>query len=105
MTTYPDLAGQDDVYGLSQSTSSSPHAVSTANLVVHIEQSPTALARIFSLLCTFSLVPATISLSKSFGECNSLSLSFENIHRDRIDLLRRKMSQLTETLDIEHSFA
>ena len=60
-----------------------------------------ALARIFVLLATLSLVPVEARYARSEQDSIDLRLSFANVGERRIDLLCRKLLQLTETVSVE----
>ncbi len=73
----------------------------TRTVSVVTAATPSALARIFVLLATLNLVPvATRSAIREPGAIH-LRLSFENVGESRIDLLRRKLFQLTETVRVD----
>ena len=73
----------------------------TRTVSVVTAATPSALARIFVLLATLDLVPAaTRSAIRERGAIH-LRLSFENVGESRIDLLRRKLFQLTETVSVD----
>ena len=73
----------------------------TRTVSVVTAATPSALARIFVLLATLDLVPAaTRSANRKRGDIH-LRLSFENVGESRIDLLRRKLFQLAETVRVD----
>jgi len=79
----------------------------TRTVSVVTAATPSALARIFVLLATLDLVPAATrsairerSANRERGAIH-LRLSFENVGESRIDLLRRKLFQLTETVRVD----
>ncbi len=73
----------------------------TRTVSVVTAATPSALARIFVLLATLNLIPAaTRSANRERGAIH-LRLRFENVGESRIDLLRRKLFQLTETASVD----
>ena len=62
-----------------------------------------SLARIFVLLATLSLIPVATSSASSEQHCICLRLSFAKVDEVRIDLLCRKLLQLTETISVDAS--
>ena len=95
-----DLSDEDDVYAdLSRDRRQIP-AVADYELLIVSDAVPTALARIFGLLSSLSIVP--LSTSSSFQRENTITLTlhFEGVHPSTMDLLQRKISQLTETAEI-----
>ncbi len=83
---------------VSASTSVGP---GTRTVSVVTDATSSALARIFVLLATLSLVPVATHSASSEQDFINLRLSFANIGERRIDLLCRKLLQLTETVSVE----
>ena len=73
----------------------------TRTVSVVTDATPSALARIFVLLATLDLVPAATRSANPEQGAIHLRLSFENVGESRIDLLRRKLFQLTETVRVD----
>ena len=84
--------------GVSASTSVGP---GTRTVSVVTDATSSALARIFVLLATLSLVPVATRSASSEQDSIDLRLSFENVGELRIDLLCRKLLQLTETISVD----
>jgi hypothetical protein len=94
-----DLSDEDDVYANLPRDRRLDTDVGHYELVVVSEAAPTALARIFGLLSSLSIVP----LSTSSLQCDntvSLNLKFNDVDLSTADLLQRKIAQLTETVEI-----
>lgn len=75
---------------------------SAARIRVLLEHGPSALSRVFDLLCTLQLVPAAIS-ALAGADAIRLDLAFEAAPPERLDLLQRKLAQLVECLGVTHS--
>jgi hypothetical protein len=96
----PNLAGQEDVYSV-HTTEHAPVAdLERAELVVLLERFPGALARVFALLCLFELVPLSSRTGLDDVDAIRLELQFSHLPPDRLDLLVRKLNQLTECLGV-----
>ena len=83
---------------VSVSTSIGP---GTRTVSVVTDATSSALARIFVLLATLSLVPVATRSAISEQDFIDLRLSFKNVGEPRIDLLCRKLLQLTETVSVD----
>ena len=83
---------------VSASTSVGPE---TLTVSVVTDATSSALARIFILLATLSLVPVTTRSARSEQDFIDLRLSFENVGELQIDRLCRKLLQLTETVTVD----
>ena len=95
-----DLSDEDDVYANILYDSGSKFETSHYEIQVVSEAAPTSLARIFGLLSSLSIVPLSSS-SSSHSDCTvNLNLHFGGVDSSTIDLLLRKISQLTETVAI-----
>ena len=93
------VSGQQDVYAEHRGADSGmelPDAIVT----VRLERCPTALSRAFGLMCTLGLVPASASSSLDGDETIRLDLHFVSAPAGRLDLLRRKLAQLIECLEV-----
>ena len=86
--------------GASASTGAGP-ATRTVSIVTGATSS--ALARIFVLLATLGLVPVATRSASSEQDSIGLQLSFANVAESRLDLLCRKLFQLTETISVDAS--
>ena len=100
--TVPGLSERHAVHAdlerrVSASTSIGP---GTRTVSVVTDATSSALARIFVLLATLSLVPVATRSGSSQQDAIDLRLSFENVGELRIDLLCRKLLQLTETISV-----
>ncbi|MEJ8568674.1 hypothetical protein [Elongatibacter sediminis] len=98
----PNLTGQQDVYdaGVALDRVASPCAAdSEVELTVLLERLPGALLRVFGVLCTFELVPER-SLSQCAGpDAIRVVFHFRDLPGHRLDLLVRKLRQLTECFE------
>ena len=96
---------RDDVYPSTRSYESV-----WANLIVRpftisvvSDATPNTLARIFGLLATFDVIPVSVQ-SVPFGQgVLTLQLALDDIDEHRVDLLRRKLLQLTDTISVDTS--
>ena len=83
----------DSVYA---GTAPMTHSVSVVS-----DATPNMLAKVFGLLATFSFVPS-VSESYCCGDDHiEVRMVFKDVEGARIDLLRRKIMQLTETVSVE----
>lgn len=73
---------------------------SAATLTVVLERSPAALARVYSVLCLMNLVPDSFGGTQVGDDLMRLDFRFGPEPDRRIDLLTRKLAQLTECLDV-----
>lgn len=73
---------------------------SAATLSVVLERSPAALARVYSILCLMNLVPESFAGTPVGEELIRLDFEFGPEPDRRIDLLTRKLAQLTECLEV-----
>ena len=72
----------------------------TVELQIVCEAVPTALAKIFGVMCTLNIVPDRAASTMTIDNCVTLSLSFVDTQSSIMDMLQRKISQLTETVTI-----
>jgi hypothetical protein len=100
VTGLPNLAGQEDVYSVHTTEHLPTAALARVEVVVLLERFPGALARLFALLCLFELVPLASRTELCEEEAIRVELQFSHLPPDRLDLLLRKIRQLTECLDI-----
>jgi hypothetical protein len=100
MSVSIDLSGEDDVYANIHRDIQSTSAVGLHEIRVVSEAIPTALARIFGLLSTMSVVPFSTSSSVGTDNTVRLSIDLRGIDPSTTDLLLRKIHQLTETLTV-----
>ena len=94
-----DTSGRPDVYASIEPfefVSASPETA-TCTVSVVSDATSNVLARIYGLLATLSLVPVTARSSKSTENLIRLQMNFKAVGESRIDLLCRKLLQLTET--------
>ncbi len=96
----PNLAGQEDVYSVHTTEHVPVAALARVEVVVLLERFPGALARVFALLCLFELVPLTAHTELCEGDAIRVEMQFSQLPPDRLDLLLRKIRQLTECLDV-----
>lgn len=76
-----------------------PRCVAAA-LTVVVERSPSALARVCSVLCLMNLVPDSFGGTQLGDDLIRLDFAFAPEPERRIDLLTRKLAQLTECLEV-----
>jgi len=69
-------------------------------LTVVLERNPAALARVYSVLCLMNLVPESFGGTQVGDDLIRLDFSFGPEPERRIDLLTRKLAQLTECLEV-----
>ena len=96
----PNLTGQEDVYSVHTTEHAPETDLAHAQLVVMLERFPGALARAFALLCLFELVPLASRTELCDDDTIRLELQFTHLPPDRLDLLLRKLNQLTECLGV-----
>ncbi|RLA51330.1 MAG: hypothetical protein DRR42_10650 [Gammaproteobacteria bacterium] len=100
MNTQIDLSGEEDVYANVQSDSQSDFDTTHHEIRVISDPMPTALARIFGLLSTMSVIPSSSTSSLNADGTIKLKLHLSNVAPLKIDLLRRKICQLTDTVTV-----
>lgn len=102
--TLPNLSGQEDVYSVHTTEHAPEASLAQVQIIILLERFPGALARVFALLCLFELVPQFARVTPSHGGGKEddirLELGFEQLQPDRLDLLTRKIRQLTECLEV-----
>ncbi len=100
----PNLSGQEDVYSVHTTEHALEASLVQVEITVVLERLPGALARVFALLCLFELVPqfARIAPIKGSGIEDDIRLEFgfAQLQPERLDLLCRKIRQLTECLEV-----
>lgn len=101
MSKQTDLTDQADVYSESpQTEAGSPSSsVAMCRLKLSVECSPLALSRVFGLLGTISMVPALSRTTMTDNEIIDVFIEFVDADAHKLDLLCRKLSQLTEIVD------
>ncbi len=98
--TLPNLSGQEDVYSV-HTTGPVPQApLAQVEITILLERFPGALARVFALLCLFELVPQFARVIPWNTDDIRLDLGFDRLQPERLDLLTRKICQLTECLEV-----
>ena len=102
MPDTPDLAGQGDVYPDRPASVVPAAVIRSVEITVILDGSPNALARAFGLLCTFSLIPSS-AVVRTEDQIIALSLNLQNTDVNHLGLLRRKLSQLTEAIEVRIS--
>ena len=65
-----------------------------------VEPCPTALSRVFGLVGTLSLVPSVSKSAMGPDNLIDILLEFPQADARTLDLLRRKLEQLTETVSV-----
>lgn len=102
----PNLAGQEDVYSVHTTEHvPEPPPLAQVKVVVLLERFPGSLVRVFALLCLFELVPVSMECMQCAGDELRLKLYFDQVQPERLNLLQRKINQLTECLDVFESDA
>lgn len=97
MGTLIDLSGQDDVYADIGRDYQLGADAGIHKVRVVTDALPTALARIFGLLSTMSIVPFSTTSSVGSDDTVALSINLKGVDPITIDLLVRKITQVTET--------
>jgi hypothetical protein len=97
----PNLTGQEDVYSVHTTGHAIVAELQQVHLVVTLERFPGALARVFALLCLFELIPRSTRTELCAEEVIRVELHFSQLQPDRLDLLVRKLNQLTECLAVQ----
>lgn len=97
----PNLTGQEDVYSVHTNGHATVAGLQQVHLVVTLERFPGALARVFALLCLFELIPRSTRTELCAEEIIRVELQFAQLQPDRLDLLVRKLNQLTECLAVQ----
>lgn len=99
----PNLTGQEDVYSVHTTEHAAMVELQQVQLVVMLERFPGALARVFALLCLFELIPLATRTELCDDDAIRVELQFSHLPPDRLDLLVRKLNQLTECLGVVES--
>lgn len=89
-----------DVYDVHWHAAKADQVVNAAELHVVLERNPAALARVFDVLCLLGLVPERTESSEMGQHDLGLSLFFGPVAAVSTDLLVRKVSQLTDCLEV-----
>lgn len=71
-----------------------------ATLTIVLDRSPAALARVYSVLCLMNLLPESFGGSQLGDDLMRLDFAFGPQPDRRIDLLTRKLAQLTECMEV-----
>jgi len=101
--TLPNLSGQEDVYSVHTTEHPPEASLAKVEITVLLERFPGALARVFALLCLFELIPRFAQATACNVDDIRLELGFDQLQPDRLDLLIRKIRQLTECLEVYNS--
>ncbi len=101
--TLPNLSGQEDVYSVHTTGHAPEAALASVDITIFLERFPGSLARVFALLCLFELVPRLAQVTPCNADDIRLELRFDQLQADRLNLLIRKIRQLTECLDVYSS--
>ena len=96
----PNLSGQEDVYSAHVNEHPPTAGLHQVEICVVLERFTGSLARVFALLCLFELVPLSSRTELCDDDAIRLELHFSHLPPDRLDLLLRKISQLTECLTV-----
>jgi hypothetical protein len=75
-------------------------ALAAVNVGVLLERSPAALARVYSVLCLMNVVPVAFGGMQVGDDAVRIDFVFGPEPDRRIDLLSRKLAQLTECLEV-----
>jgi hypothetical protein len=100
---FPNLVGQEDVYSAHTTEHVAKPSLAQVDMVVLLERLPGALARLFALLCLFELVPQVARTELCENDVIRVQLQFVQLPPERLQLLLRKICQLTECLDVQTS--
>jgi hypothetical protein len=98
LSRFPSLSGQEDVY--STRSTVVDYVCADTDLELTLDASPTALARVFGLLSTFSVIPAACVVESTDDDTVAVRLRLSNIETSRLDLLHRNFSRLTESISV-----
>ena len=98
MSSSIDLSGQDDVYANIRRDYESNVDSGLHEIRVISDAMPTALARIFGLLSTMSVIPLSSTSSINGDGTINLAIQLVGVTPSTIDLLQRKIYQLSETI-------
>ena len=90
---------QREIYAAGQPDDCTTRSAGAASLCVVLERNPCALARVFSLLATLCLEPQTTSTECLGADAIRVQLNFAPVLAGRLDLLIRKVTQLTDCLE------
>jgi len=96
---FPDLSGKDDVYSSHQEHRRV--APTIFKLDILSDGTPCALGRLFGLFTTINIVPDRVGSDKKTNGEITTSVSVSTTDATAIDLLVRKIAQLTETIAIQ----
>ena len=102
MTSAAESTVQQDVYSNEPRThtSTSDHLAAQLTAHVAVENSPLSLGRVFGLVGTVSIVPESSSTVLRADNVVEVQLTFSGEEPRKIDLLCRKLNQLTETISV-----
>ena len=100
MSSLPDLSGQDDVYSEESFGLTTNTTIESAEIVAVFDSNPGTLARVFGLLATFSIVPASARTFVTDDQTITLSFELRNINTGQLESLRRKLVQLTDAISV-----
>ena len=92
-----------DVYAERSPLAGVPALLPEAGVTVMLECTSAALARVYALLCTVDLVPAASCAALCGEDAIRLDLAFESVPGSRLEMLVRKLAQLTECLEVNHT--
>ena len=102
MTLTTDCMTPQDVYSSVPLTgsSASDYAANEITIRLAVENSPMSLSRVFGLIGTVFIVPVSSGTSQREDGAIEVQLDFSDADPRKIDLLCRKLSQLTETASL-----
>jgi len=100
MAELPDHSIQQDVYDANWHSAVANQEFSGAELHLLMESNPGALARVCNVLCVLNLVPQSVNSEQLAAEELSLTLKLGPVASGSADLLYRKVSQLTDCLEV-----
>lgn len=103
MSTHIDLTSQADVYSDTRRSTDDTTGSSAGRYSIRltIEHSPMALSRVFGLIGTVSMVPALSRTSREDNDVINVFLEFPGTDPHKLDLLCRKLNQLTDTVSLQ----
>ncbi|MEX0827984.1 MAG: hypothetical protein WD005_03425 [Haliea sp.] len=103
MSAHIDLTSQADVYSDAPQSTTGKTGSTTGRYAIRltVEHSPMALSRVFGLIGSVSMVPALSRTSKEGDEVIDVFLEIMSADAHKLDLLCRKLHQLTETVSLQ----
>ena len=98
-----NLTGTQELYATTRAAFPAVTQTSEAGITLLLERCPSALARVFALLCTLTLIPTSSCCAEIDEDLIRLDIFFESVRSDRYDLLLRKLELLIECQEMTSS--